>query len=93
MRFAQLNISVLQEYATVDFSIVLLQIILVSCVHRYYIQTAFTSVKMKIQCNFVVKLLVNLVLISRFTYVSKNNIIPYLHDWNIKMVHIMFEKH
>ena len=38
MRFAQSNISVLQEYATVDFTIVVLKIILVSCVHRYYIQ-------------------------------------------------------
>ena len=36
MRFAQSNISVLQEYDTVDFLIVVL--ILVSCVQRYYIQ-------------------------------------------------------
>ena len=36
MRFAQSNISVLQEYATIDFSIAVLKIILVSCVHKYY---------------------------------------------------------
>ena len=35
---AQLNISILQGYDTVDFFIVLLKFILVSCVHRYYIQ-------------------------------------------------------
>ena len=37
MHFAQLNIPILQENATVDFSFVL-QIIFVSCVHRCYIQ-------------------------------------------------------
>ena len=36
--FCKLNNSILQEYATVDCSIVLLKIILVSCVHWYYIQ-------------------------------------------------------
>ena len=38
MRFAQLNISILQENATVDFSNVLLKIIRVLHVHRRYIQ-------------------------------------------------------
>ena len=38
MRFAQLNISVLQANATVDFSIVLLKILHVPYVHKYYIQ-------------------------------------------------------
>ena len=38
MHFDQSNTSVLQEYATVDFTIVVLKIILLSCVHRYYIQ-------------------------------------------------------
>ena len=38
MRFAQSNISVLQEYAMVDVSIVVFKIMLVSCVHRCYIQ-------------------------------------------------------
>ena len=38
MRFAQLNISVLQENATVDFFIVLLKFINVPHVHRCYIQ-------------------------------------------------------
>ena len=38
MRFAQFNISILQENATVDFSNVLLKIIRVLHVHRRYIQ-------------------------------------------------------
>ena len=38
MRFAKLNISILQRYATVDFSIVLLNDILLPCEHRYYIK-------------------------------------------------------
>ena len=38
MVFAQLNISVLQQNATVDFSIVLLEIIRVPHVHGCYIQ-------------------------------------------------------
>ena len=36
MRFAQLNISILQGCAMADFSIVLLKIIPVSCVHWNY---------------------------------------------------------
>ena len=38
MCFAQLNVSILQEYAIVDFSIVLLKIVHVPYVHRCYIQ-------------------------------------------------------
>ena len=38
MRFAQFNIAILQENATVDFSIVLLKIIRVLHVHKRYIQ-------------------------------------------------------
>ena len=38
MRFAKLNNFIWQGYATVDFSSILLKVILVSCVHRYYIQ-------------------------------------------------------
>ena len=38
MRFAKLNISILQDDATVDFSIVLFKIIHVPCVHRKYFQ-------------------------------------------------------
>ena len=38
IRFAQINISILQENATVDFSNVLLKIIRVRHVHRHYIQ-------------------------------------------------------
>ena len=38
MPFAQLNISILPENATVDFPIVLLNIILVTCEHIFYIQ-------------------------------------------------------
>ena len=42
MRFAQLNISLwLQENAAVDFSIVLLKIILV--IHRFYIKSMATA--------------------------------------------------
>ena len=44
MRFAKINISILQGYATVDFSIVLIKIILVSCVigiiYPYYAQSS-----------------------------------------------------
>ena len=56
------------------FQIVLLKVIPVSCVHGFYIQNhaqSDFSVKLKIKCDFVVKLLVDLVTITRFTYVSK----------------------
>ena len=39
------------------------------------------SVKLKIYWDFLVKLLVNLVMISRFSYVSKINRLPYLINW------------
>ena len=38
MPFAQLNISILPENATLDFPIVLLNILLVTCEHIFYIQ-------------------------------------------------------
>ena len=38
MPFAQLNISILPENATVDFPIVLLKILPVTCEHIFYIQ-------------------------------------------------------
>ena len=38
MRFAQFNIFILQENASVDFSIILLNIIYFPYVHRCYIQ-------------------------------------------------------
>ena len=75
MRFAQLKISILQEYATIDLPIVLLKIILVSCVHMCYIQNHAQPSRFCENETFVVKLLVNLVTISRFTYVIR---LPYL---------------
>ena len=38
MPFAQLNISMLRDNPTVDFPIVLLKILLVTCEHIFYIQ-------------------------------------------------------
>ena len=58
MPFAKLNISILPVNATVDFLIVLLKNLFVTCEHLFYIY------------DFVVKLIVDLVTIARFTYVS-----------------------
>ena len=74
MPFAQLIISILPENATVDISIVLLKILLVTCNIYFTFKTMpsiHSSVKLKLQCDFVVKQLVDLVTIARFTYASK----------------------
>ena len=71
----------------VDFSIVLLKIIPPSCVHRFYIQNHDPSALFCESENLVrfrgYKLLVDLVTITRFTYISKNNNLLYLikHSW------------
>ena len=68
MHFAQLNMFILQEYATVDFSNILLKIVFfffffIIIIIFMYIGSIFKimpilnfSVKMKILCDFVVKL-------------------------------------
>ena len=55
-RFGHFNIFILHAYATVDFSIVLLKIILVTCVHKFKTIPCFHfSEKMKTQYDFVFK--------------------------------------
>ena len=70
MPFVRLNISILPGNVTVDFPIVLLKSFLVACesMTLFYIGKSWpASVKRKISCDFVVKLLVDLVTIARFT--------------------------
>ena len=66
MRFAQLNMSILQENPTVDFTIILLKIILFPGVQRCYIQN-HTQPSVFFENEHSVALLIFL-LIDRFTY-------------------------
>ena len=70
-----------QENATVDFSIVMFQIIYAFCVHRFDIQNhAQPSRFCETECDFVVKLPVSvgLATITKFIYVCENNRLLYL---------------
>ena len=68
----------------VDFSIVLLKIILVPYVHKCYIQnhiqlSLFSKVQFEI--NSVIKISVYLFIITRFTYVTKNKRLLFLLNY------------
>ena len=71
MRFAQLNISILQEKAKVYFSNVLLKIICVLHVHRRYIKIQPSLFCKNETVSAIPWLFVNL-LISRFTNITRN---------------------
>ena len=79
MPFVQLNISILPENVTRGFSDCFA--LKFTCEHIYYIPNhAQPSLFCETEnlVDFVFKLLVDLVMIARFTYVSKNNYLLYL---------------